>query len=86
MSNEQGKLKKESDIKEEIKKIPKEKTLAQTLLPGVILLIIGTIITLSFKYVKICDTSCLLSGGGIGSVSLVALYIIGKAIKYYLIY
>lgn len=72
-----------SEIKEEVKRVPK--TLSQTLLPGVILLIMGTIITLSLKYVQPCETNCLLSGGGIGTVGLIALYIIGKAIKDYLV-
>lgn len=77
------KIIKESEIKEEIKKVPKDRTLAQRLLPGIILLIIGTILTLSIRSIQLCDAICLVKGGGLGTIGLIVLYIIGKALKDY---
>ncbi len=82
--NKKGlKIEKVGDIKEEIKKIPKDKTLAQTLLPGCIILIFSVIIGLSLTNINSCEISCIIKGSGLGTAGLTILYIIGKALSDY---
>ncbi len=67
------------------KKIKEEKTLCQKLLPGAIVLVFTTIITVSIKYTiySDCSTPCILGGMGLGSSAISILYIILKGIKDY---